>query len=117
MNSLFSTSPRTIGDIVCKSETFSVGDGLYSEEFYGFDDEFLFEVVGENGTRCTIEELEQDTLRVDRLKHRYFKTLLPLNKRINLRGGEGVGEPAWDHGWHRGDDGQLYEDYEQSIGE
>jgi hypothetical protein len=137
MNNLFNTSPRTVGDIVSKSEVFAIGDGLYSEEFYDFNNEFLFEVVGENGTRCTIEEMEYDSQRVDRVKKLYFNTLLPLNERINLRGGIGVGEPyeepdmnqlelEWEdeqyqsycaNGWFTGDDGQLYQDYEESIGE
>jgi hypothetical protein len=82
---IFKKSPRTVGDLVSYEKTFALGDGLWSREFYDSDHNFLFEVVGENGTRCSHEEHRQSTIAMEEEVDEKCSQLLHLNTRINLR--------------------------------
>lgn len=90
MKNLFSTAPRTYGDILYKSETKSIGDGQCSIEHYDYQGNFLFEVCQENGTRCTAEEHEESEMRANLAIEIWLKKLISLNDRINLRGARSI---------------------------
>lgn len=83
---LFQVSPRMVKDIVGRTEMYSLGDGLCSEEFFDEEGFFLFEVVQENGTRCSFDEHEMSANIADDKRKKKLQTLLPIDVRITLRG-------------------------------
>ena len=60
---------------ICSAQTTSVGGGEYSEEYYDYEGQFLFEIVGENGTRAEAfdfnGEFKSICAKADRLKSLY----------------------------------------------
>lgn len=87
---LFEISPRTVGDAIFSSQTHAIGGGEWSEEYFDEAGNFLFEIIGENGTRCNDEELKASLQEMERQKEVKGAKLLPLNERINLRASDRV---------------------------
>ena len=62
---------------VASSETFALGGGECSVEYYDFQGQFLFEIVGENGTRAEAldfnKEFKSICAKADRLRSLYIK--------------------------------------------
>ena len=77
---------QTVADIVSRTESYSIGGGEASVEYYDEQDNFIFEAIYDNGTRSSIEDQEKinslERQRVDEI----LQTPLSLHEKINLRG-------------------------------
>jgi hypothetical protein len=49
---------------ICSSETFAIGGGECSVEYYDYEAKILFEIVGENGTRAEAFDFNQELERI-----------------------------------------------------
>lgn len=83
---VFKSFPRTIGDLVARTEQHCIGDGQVAVEFLDHEGGFLGELFLENGTRCSEEEFEFSQENFAKKEAALFSTLLPLDERINRRG-------------------------------
>jgi len=79
---------KKVREVIVETKTLSVGGGEWAKEFYGPEEEFLFEVIGENGTRCSRTELEESSKEMEKQIERNLNRLYySINERINIRAG------------------------------